>query len=52
LAALEATAGNITRTAERLGLTRQGLKKKMVRLGLRAAVHDAADARKIGEGKR
>jgi len=35
LAALESEQGNITRTAERLRLTRQGLKKKMVRLGLR-----------------
>ena len=33
--ALSAEQGNITRTAERLRLTRQGLKKKMVRLGLR-----------------
>jgi transcriptional regulator with GAF, ATPase, and Fis domain len=35
--ALEATAGNISHAAERLGITRHGLKKRMVRLGLRAA---------------
>ena len=34
-AALEREGGNITRAAERLRLTRHGLKKKMVRLGLR-----------------
>ena len=36
LLALAQTNGNISRAAERLGLTRHGLKKKMVRLGLRA----------------
>jgi two-component system response regulator HydG len=35
--ALEATTGNISRAAERLGLTRHGLKKRMLRLGMRAA---------------
>ncbi len=34
--ALEATAGNISRAATVLGLTRHGLKKRMLRLGLRA----------------
>jgi DNA-binding NtrC family response regulator/tetratricopeptide (TPR) repeat protein len=51
LAALDATAGNITRAADRLGLTRQGLKKKMVRLGLREPVHGPGSARKLGESK-
>jgi transcriptional regulator with GAF, ATPase, and Fis domain/tetratricopeptide (TPR) repeat protein len=37
LRALEKTEGNITRAAERLGLTRHGLKKKLVRLGIRPA---------------
>ncbi len=37
LSALEAASGNITHAARRLGMTRQGLKKKMVRLGLREA---------------
>jgi DNA-binding NtrC family response regulator/tetratricopeptide (TPR) repeat protein len=36
LRALEAEHGNITHAAARLGLTRHGLKKKMLRLGLRA----------------
>ncbi|MBS2014166.1 MAG: sigma 54-interacting transcriptional regulator [Deltaproteobacteria bacterium] len=36
LAALERTAGNISRAAVLLGLTRHGLKKRMLRLGLRA----------------
>jgi DNA-binding NtrC family response regulator len=35
--ALAAEAGNITRAAARLGLTRHGLKKRMVRLGMRTA---------------
>ncbi|MGZ3478028.1 MAG: sigma 54-interacting transcriptional regulator, partial [Polyangiales bacterium] len=35
--ALAAEDGNITRAAARLGLTRHGLKKRMVRLGMRAA---------------
>ena len=35
-AALELTAGNITRAAERLGLSRRGLQLKMKELGLRA----------------
>ncbi len=34
--ALEATGGNISRAAEKLGLTRHGLKKRMLRLGLRS----------------
>jgi two-component system response regulator HydG len=34
--ALEATGGNITHAAARLGLTRHGLKKKMFRLGIRS----------------
>jgi transcriptional regulator with PAS, ATPase and Fis domain len=34
--ALETTAGNISRAATLLGLTRHGLKKRMLRLGLRA----------------
>jgi DNA-binding NtrC family response regulator len=37
LAALDAARGNITHAARRLSMTRQGLKKKMVRLGLREA---------------
>jgi serine/threonine-protein kinase PknK len=45
LAALDAAGGNITRAAERLGLTRHGLKKKLVRLGLRAS---AASQRESG----
>jgi len=36
-AALAACHGNITHAAERLGLTRHGLKKRMLRLGMRAA---------------
>lgn len=36
LRAMELEGGNITRAAARLGLTRHGLKKKMLRLGLRA----------------
>jgi DNA-binding NtrC family response regulator len=35
--ALAATGGNISHAAERLGITRHGLKKRMVRLGMRAA---------------
>jgi DNA-binding NtrC family response regulator len=35
--ALDSNAGNISRAAKQLGLTRHGLKKKMLRLGLRAA---------------
>jgi two-component system response regulator HydG len=35
LQALDDAGGNITRAADRLGLTRQGLKKKMARLGVR-----------------
>jgi hypothetical protein len=34
--ALQAVGGNISRAAARLGLTRHGLKKKMLRLGIRA----------------
>ncbi|MBK7401233.1 MAG: sigma 54-interacting transcriptional regulator [Myxococcales bacterium] len=41
-AALAACDGNITRAAERLGVTRQGLKKRMVRLGVRAAKEEAS----------
>ena len=42
--ALRQCNGNITRAAEKLSMTRQGLKKKLVRLGLRgsANVRDAA----------
>jgi DNA-binding NtrC family response regulator/tetratricopeptide (TPR) repeat protein len=36
-AALARTGGNITRAAADLGLTRQGLKKRMTRLGMRPA---------------
>ncbi len=36
--ALAATGGNITHAAARLGLTRHGLKKRMLRLGMRAAL--------------
>ncbi len=35
-AALEREGGNITRAAERLRITRHGLKKKMIRLGMRS----------------
>jgi two-component system response regulator AtoC len=35
-AALEATAGNVTRAAERLGLSRRGLQLKLKELGLRS----------------
>lgn len=38
--ALAASGGNITHAAESLGLTRHGLKKRMVRLGLRPAKKD------------
>ena len=34
-AALEATAGNVTRAAERLGLSRRGLQLKLKELGIR-----------------
>jgi DNA-binding NtrC family response regulator len=34
--ALAASGGNISRAAALLGLTRQGLKKRMIRLGMRA----------------
>jgi transcriptional regulator of acetoin/glycerol metabolism len=34
--ALAACGGNITHAAARLGLTRHGLKKRMLRLGMRA----------------
>ncbi|WP_437479316.1 sigma 54-interacting transcriptional regulator [Sorangium sp. So ce1014] len=34
--ALAETGGNISRAAERLGITRHGLKKRMTRLGMRA----------------
>lgn len=40
-AALAAERGNLTHTAKALGLTRQGLKKRMVRLGLRPKKEDA-----------
>jgi two-component system response regulator HydG len=36
-AALEATGGNVTHAAERLGLSRRGLQIKMKQYGLRAA---------------
>jgi DNA-binding NtrC family response regulator len=39
-AALAAERGNLTHTAKALGLTRQGLKKRMVRLGLRSKKED------------
>ena len=35
--ALQLAEGNITHAAEALGLTRHGLKKRMLRLGLRAS---------------
>jgi DNA-binding NtrC family response regulator/tetratricopeptide (TPR) repeat protein len=35
--ALASTGGNISRAAQQLGLTRHGLKKRMIRLGLRPA---------------
>ncbi len=41
-AALAAERGNLTHTAKALGLTRQGLKKRMVRLGLRPKKEDAS----------
>jgi DNA-binding NtrC family response regulator len=44
--ALEANGGNITRTAADLGLTRHGLKKRMLRLGLRQI--EASKDRKKG----
>jgi transcriptional regulator of acetoin/glycerol metabolism len=34
--ALTASGGNITHAAARLGMTRHGLKKRMLRLGMRA----------------
>jgi two-component system response regulator HydG len=37
LAVLEATGGNVTRSAERLGLSRRGLQIKMKEYGLRDA---------------
>jgi transcriptional regulator with PAS, ATPase and Fis domain len=36
--ALEASSGNITRAATHLGLSRNGLQKKMTRYGLRGGV--------------
>jgi two-component system response regulator HydG len=36
--ALDDSGGNITRAAQQLGLTRQGLKKRMLRLGMRGSV--------------
>jgi DNA-binding NtrC family response regulator len=38
--ALQQASGNITHAARALGLTRHGLKKRMLRLGLRAAATD------------
>ena len=35
-AALEVTEGNVTRAAERLGLSRRGLQLKLKELGFRA----------------
>ncbi|HET7545879.1 MAG TPA: sigma 54-interacting transcriptional regulator, partial [Polyangiaceae bacterium] len=42
--ALSLSEGNITHAAQTLGLTRHGLKKRMLRLGLRTS-------RKVGEGQ-
>jgi transcriptional regulator of acetoin/glycerol metabolism len=42
--ALQLSEGNITHAAEALGLTRHGLKKRMLRLGLRAP-------QKLGDGR-
>jgi transcriptional regulator with GAF, ATPase, and Fis domain len=39
--ALDQSGGNITRAAEQLGLTRHGLKKRMLRLGMRGRELDA-----------
>jgi serine/threonine-protein kinase PknK len=40
--ALEQAQGNITHAARALGLTRHGLKKRMLRLGLRATQKEQA----------
>jgi transcriptional regulator with GAF, ATPase, and Fis domain len=40
--ALAETGGNISHAAARLGLTRHGLKKRMLRLGMRATAHLSA----------
>jgi DNA-binding NtrC family response regulator len=42
-AALETTSGNISRAAVLLGLTRHGLKKRMLRLGVRGKVKSGTD---------
>ncbi|WP_437931183.1 sigma 54-interacting transcriptional regulator [Sorangium sp. So ce291] len=42
--ALAETGGNISRAAERLGITRHGLKKRMARLGMRAPSGSQAKA--------
>ncbi len=44
--ALSAADGNITRAARRLGLTRHGLKKRMVRLGMREGVRAESGGRR------
>jgi DNA-binding NtrC family response regulator len=44
VAALAACGANISQAAQRLGLTRHGLKKRMLRLGLRQARSDDDDA--------
>jgi DNA-binding NtrC family response regulator len=43
--ALDACAGQVTASAEVLGLTRQGLYKKMKRLGIDASAHQPAPDR-------
>jgi DNA-binding NtrC family response regulator len=50
-AALGATGGTITRAAEQMGLTRQGLKKKMIRLGMRERAPGAGSERETAGGK-
>jgi transcriptional regulator with GAF, ATPase, and Fis domain len=42
--ALEHARGNITHAARALGLTRHGLKKRMLRLGLRASVAERSSS--------
>ena len=43
LKALKRARGNITHAAEHLGITRHGLKKRMLRLGLRQSATDATN---------
>jgi two-component system NtrC family response regulator len=52
--ALGATGGNISHAAERLGITRHGLKKRMLRLGMRSprTADDNAAAADLGERPR